>query len=258
MKKVMALFAALILLVGCTAAQVEGFRVRFDETWFSAYFLGEKCVWVLDRDGKLMRWAYDDAAPEQVGNLPVTTREMFENYTKLYSELPASNRSQIDETVTILAEDEGTLYALNHYSGKIGIVANSGLQWNGRFDASPFHLDNGENASKNGALVMNHKLYVLLDCVGQATNLILEIDLKSGQTRKKEEEIMKSNFQKKVDDELLAITWTEENKNSVCKRIGNQSTGRLTGKYLFIAIVFIILLSILAYFIMKWAVSNHY
>lgn len=184
MKKVMTLFAALILLVGCTAAQAEGFRIRFDETWFSAYFLGEKCVWVLDRDGKLMRWAYDDAAPEQVGNLPVTTREMFENYTKLYSELPASNRSQIDETVTILAEDEGTLYALNHYSGKIGIVANSGLQWNGRFDASPFHLDNGENASKNGALVMNHKLYVLLDCVGQATNLILEIDLKSGQTRK--------------------------------------------------------------------------
>ena len=141
MKKVMALFAALILLLGCLPAQAEGFIVRFDETWINAYFLGEKCAWVLDRDGNLMRWSYDESEPAQIAVLPVPTREMFENYSKTYSELPAANRAQIEDTVTILAEDGELLYALNQYSGKLGIVTEGGLHWNGIFDASAFCLE---------------------------------------------------------------------------------------------------------------------
>ena len=183
MKKVMALFAALILLLGCLPAQAEGFIVRFDETWINAYFLGEKCAWVLDRDGNLMRWSYDESEPAQIAVLPVPTREMFENYSKTYSELPAANRAQIEDTVTILAEDGELLYALNQYSGKLGIVTEGGLHWNGIFDASAFCLDNGEFAGQYGALVMNHRLYLLLNCFEQRTNFVLEIDLSNGETR---------------------------------------------------------------------------
>ena len=179
----MALFAALILLVGCIAAQAEGFHVRFDETWINAYFLGKKCAWVLDRDGKLLRWAYDDAAPEQVGNLPVVTREMFEDYEKSYHELPAANRQQIDETVTIIAEDESTLYALNQYSGKIGVITQEGLQWTAAFDPQAFSLDSGISPGRFGAHVMNHKLYLLMNCWDEKTNFVLEINLLNGLTR---------------------------------------------------------------------------
>ena len=183
MKKVMALFAALILLLGCLPAQAEGFIVRFDETWINAYFLGEKFAWVLDRDGNLMRWSYDESEPAHIAVLPVPTREMFENYSKTYSELPATNRAQIDDTVTSLAEDGDMLYALNQYSGKLGIVTEDGLRWNGTFDASAFCLDNGEFAGQYGALVMNHKLYLLLNCFEQKNNVVLEIDLSNGVTR---------------------------------------------------------------------------
>ena len=183
MKKIMAVFVALILLLGCVPAQAEGFIVRFDETWMNAYFLGDHHAWVLDRDGNLMRWSYDESEPVQIAVLPVPTREMFENYSKTYSDLPAANRAQIDDTVTILAEDGDTLYALNQYSGKLGIVTEDGLHWNGTFDASAFCLDTGEDVAQYGALVMNHKLYMLLNCFDQKPNFILEIDLSNGKTR---------------------------------------------------------------------------
>ena len=183
MKKVMALFAALILLLGCLPAQAEGFIVRFDETWINVHFLGDQYAWVLDRDGNLMRWSYDESEPEKFAVLPVTTREMFEDYSKGYSDLPAENQAQIDETVTILAEDGDTLYALNRYSGKLGTVTEDGLHWSGTFDSSAFFLDTGEEAEQFGALVMDHKLYLLLNYWEQKTNAVLEIDLSSGDTR---------------------------------------------------------------------------
>ena len=79
MKRIMAVFAALLLLL-CAGARAESTTHQFSETWMAASALAPSAAYVLDRDGGLYRWDYSDRSPEFLCTLPVATADMFMNY----------------------------------------------------------------------------------------------------------------------------------------------------------------------------------
>ena len=228
MKKVMALFAALILFVGCSPVEAEGVLARFNESWINAYSLGDEHAWVLDRDGTLWKWEYDENEPTQMATLPVYTREMFMDYSKPYRELPLANQKQIDETVTLLAEDGDTLYALNQYSGNLWVVAQGKLQKTSQYDSQSIWLESGNEAACFGKVVINHKLYLLFNCWEEAPNFILEIDLSSGKTRKMS---APQAYRMAPCKGQLLLACGDEDKSATIKRMDIES-GQITDLHL--------------------------
>lgn len=199
MRKLMAVFAVLIFL--CTFAQaaetpapmatptplpraeVEGVVSQFTQTRMRAWALGEQAAYVLDRDGQLFRWAYDADEPSALCTLPVLANDAFAGGS--YQTLSATARAQVDETVNMLAVDGETLYALNKYSGRIGTVDAQGVHWRFTLDENPFFYGDGGARLIQSTAVLDHQLYLLLDCFEEAPaadwcSRILRIDLVSG------------------------------------------------------------------------------
>ena len=187
MKRIMAVFAALLLLL-CAGARAESTTHQFSETWMAASALAPSAAYVLDRDGGLYRWDYSDRSPEFLCTLPVATADMFMNYEKTYPDLPEENRARIDETVNLLAADGATLYAINKYAGRIGTVDAEGVHWQTALDAQCFLNDAGETRMVNGSALLENQLYLALDYWEEAPDAeynsrILRINLRSGETR---------------------------------------------------------------------------
>ncbi len=209
MRKLMAVFAVLVFLFSSTASAAEtppplatptpvprqanasgqssSAVNQFSETWITASALGTSAAYVLDRDGQLYRWDYTDQAPVIVCSLPVATRDMYMNYEMTYPFLPAENKAQIRETVSMLISDGDTLYAVNKPAGRIGIVEEGRVLWQLELGEECFFNENGEERVTYGSVILDHQLYMLVDYWEEKPDAaynsrILRIDLQTGST----------------------------------------------------------------------------
>ncbi len=187
MKKLMAVFAVLILLL-CSTALAAGPVNQFKDTWTTCQTLDASAAWVLDQEGQLFRWDYTENDPVLICSLPITNSAMFMDYEKTYPYLPEANKAQINETVNLIAADGETLYGINKFAGKIGVITADGVQWQTTFDTDCLLDGEGWERMVNDSVVMNHKFYLLLDYFEENPNAsknsrILEIDLTTGTCR---------------------------------------------------------------------------
>jgi ABC-type glycerol-3-phosphate transport system substrate-binding protein len=169
MKKCMVLFTLLILTCLTASGSIaetsagSGMKRLFEDRWITSSCLGSSKAYLCDRDGVLWCQAYDEAAPHVLCTLPKQP-EALNNGQLTYEKLSDADRAQADETVQVLAEAEGVLYAVNQYAGRIGTVNEQGVQWlEQRFDAS-FVLspDDGQRQIMS-AVMQDGSLYLLAD-----------------------------------------------------------------------------------------------
>ena len=182
MKRIISALLVLILLLPC-AVSAEEILHRFDQTFFTSQFLGENTAWVMDLEGKVFRWNYDDKEPEHVLDVTVVNSELYWDYGMPYGDLPLPAQEKMNDAVTLLLADGDKLYVLNTYAGRIGTADENGVQWLLSFDAAPFFQDDGWERSINGSAVVDHKAYLLLAGNGQQTATVVEINLETGSTR---------------------------------------------------------------------------
>lgn len=207
MRKLMAVFAVLIFLFCSTAmaaetppplatpapapsqaGQAKGAVNQFSETWMVATDLGTSAAYVLDRDGQLYRWNYTDQAPVIMCTLPVATREMYMNYTTTYPFLPAENKAQIRETVSMIVSDDDQLYVINKPTGRIGMVEEGTVRWLHDLDEGCFLNENGEERLIHGSTILNHQLFLVVDYWEENPDAayctrIMRVDLQTGSTK---------------------------------------------------------------------------
>ena len=207
MRKLMAVFAVLIFLFCSTAVadetplplatptpapsqdgQVTGAVNQFSETWMIASDLGTAAAYVLDRDGQLFCWDYTDQAPVLMCTLPVSTDEMWMNYTTTYPFLPAENKAQIRETVSLIVSDGDQLYVINKPAGRLGIVEEGAIRWLHDLGEDCFLNEHGEERLVHSSVILNHQLYLVVDYWEEDPDAayctrIMQIDLQTGSTK---------------------------------------------------------------------------
>ena len=168
MKKGMALFTILILTcltaAGATAEKDGGGLIRmFQDRWITACCLGLTKAYLCDRDGVLWYQAYDDLEPHVLCTLTKQPEALYKGMTA-YENLSSADRAQADETVQVLMEAEGVLYAVNQYAGRIGTVNEQGVQWQKqRFDASFVLSPDGGQRQIMSAAMQDGSLFLLAD-----------------------------------------------------------------------------------------------
>lgn len=146
MRNLMAVFAAALFTLAAfltpQARASSDSLQRFAGTSRECALLEEDAAYVLDRDGLLWRWSYDDTEPAVYAQLPPASAATG---TAPYAELPEADRAALAESVQLLAPGpSGQLYALNIYAGRIGLVTPQGLTWTDAvFDPSPLFSRGG-------------------------------------------------------------------------------------------------------------------
>lgn len=169
MKKCMAVFTLLILIClasSCAIAETAagGGMIRlFEDRWITACCLGANHAYLCDRDGVLWYQAYDEAEPHMLCTLPKQPDTLYRGQST-YENLSYDDRAQADETVQVLVEAEGKLYAVNQYAGRIGAVNEQGVRWlEQRFDASCVMSLDGWQRQIMTAAMQDGRLYLLVD-----------------------------------------------------------------------------------------------
>lgn len=94
-----ALFALTALLTPQARASSDSLQ-RFAGTSRECALLEEDAAYVLDRDGLLWRWSYDDTEPAVYAQLPPASAATG---TAPYAELPEADRAALAESVQLLA-----------------------------------------------------------------------------------------------------------------------------------------------------------
>jgi len=115
----------------------------FTDMWRYTKTIGTEKAYVVTREGKLYSWDYTDAEPESLGDLPIIRDDLF---TTTYSQSSADIQAEAQKAITALTADSDTLYALNPYAGKIGVVENGGISWNLSFDNNWVFVNDEERA----------------------------------------------------------------------------------------------------------------
>ena len=190
MKKGMVVFALLLMVCAIAfGALGEGALKRFEDTWMLAkeLELGEDAAWVLDREGTLWIWPYDDTQPQILCRLPALPGAL-ENGELSYDRLTPEDRALADESVQFLIGSGGALYAVNQFAGRIGTVDGQGVHWQDtRFDTSPLLDDMGLQRMKTGEVIQGGILYILTNYWEESPAAeyfykVIEIDLATGKT----------------------------------------------------------------------------
>ena len=203
MKRIMAVFTALLLLAFAALSIAEGIRTtpappvpnaaegtyqQFAETRMRFTTLGKAAAYVLDDTGNVYLWPYDETEPSLLTAVPVANSEMFLEDGRPYGDLPQASQEQINETVSLFAAaDDGVLYAVNRYAGRLGTVDEGGVHWYQGFACGGLMNSEGHERVVRSAAVMDNALYLLVDCWEEnpaAWNCtrVMRIDLISGET----------------------------------------------------------------------------
>lgn len=146
MKKFMAVFAVALFALAAPLtprAQADSAPLQaFDGIARQCALLAEDAAYVLDRDGLLWRWSYDDTEPAIYVHLPTAPNA---SGSAPYAELPEADRAALEDSVQLLGPGpSGQLCALNVYAGRIGLVTPQGLTWTDTvFDPSPLFSAEG-------------------------------------------------------------------------------------------------------------------
>lgn len=201
MKRIMAVFTVLILMASAVLSEAEGIRTtpapaaanaaegtyqQFAETRMISASLGKTAAYALDDDGHAYAWPYDETDPSLLATVPVTNSEMFSGQP--YRDLPQASQDQISETVSLLAAaDDGTLYAVNRYAGRLGTVDQGGVHWYQTFACDGLMNIEGQERTVLSAAATDGALYLLINCWEENPSAwnctrIMRIDLISGET----------------------------------------------------------------------------
>ena len=189
MKKFMALFSALFFLL--TAAftafaeplttplppasdPVSGVWTAFEDQSLKSVFLGETQAYVLDDEGTLWDWNYQSEL-DRLCELPVYTLENG------YYDTTGEELRKLEDAVFDVYASDGTLYALNPYSGRIGTVDGEGVHWSASFDGSVLVAPFGWAYWVQHSATLNGALYLLVDR-NELGVQVIKIDLPSGAT----------------------------------------------------------------------------
>ena len=175
MKKIMVLFGLLIFL--CAAAlngQAEEIRA-FENTRITASVLGSGQAAALDTDGTLWSWPYDGSEPQAMGTLPIF------NLEKSYYDFSGDELRKLEDAVFQLFEEDGALYALNPYAGRIGTIDSEGVHWTVDFDASGMVASHGWAYRLDDLTAQGGTLYALVDR-DELGKQVLVVNLTSGAT----------------------------------------------------------------------------
>lgn len=188
MKKLMAVFAALIFLVSSAAALEMPTFHAFGETWMKAWTLDKASAYVLDRDGQLFSWDYAGEPSLVCSGVPVAQDSMFGSGACNYLDLTADQQVRVNETVNLLAVAESMLYAINKYTGSIGTLDQDGVHWHAAVDEPCFLDGAGWERMITGKAVVSHQLYLLISYFDENPNAdqwsrLLRIDLNTGATK---------------------------------------------------------------------------
>lgn len=198
MKKLMAVFAALIFLLSSAHAletpeplQTPAPAVQmaashaFGDMWSKAIALGETAAYVLDRDGQLFQWEYTGEPTLLASDVPIVQDSLFGENN--YLDLTYDQQAQVNETVNLLTVDGDKLYAVNKFAGRLGTLDRDGVHWYA--DVDQHFLDNaGWERVAYGSAVLEQQLYLLLDYYDEKPNAdhwcrLLRIDLETGCTQ---------------------------------------------------------------------------
>lgn len=194
MKKFMAVFAVALFALAAPLtprAQADSAPLQaFDGMARQCALLGEDAAYVLDRDGLLWRWSYDDTEPAVYARLPSASSAAG---SVPYAELPEADRAALDESVQLLAPGpSGRLYALNIYAGRIGLVTPQGLTWtDAAFDSSPLFSAEGwplpllaaPMLAEDGSLAICVQCWDRMDSTHDYYAQLLLVDPSTGRTR---------------------------------------------------------------------------
>lgn len=189
MKRFMAVFAVLILLASCAAAQAlepAPAAHAFGDTWSKAIALDASAAYVLDRDGQLFRWDYAGEPMLISSGLPIAQDSLFGQNN--YLDLAAEQQAQVGETVNMLKTDEGTLYAINKYTGRIGAIEQGSVHWHALLEENPFLDPAGWERVVTGSTVHAGQAYWLIDYYNENPGVqhwsrLLCANLATGETR---------------------------------------------------------------------------
>lgn len=193
MKKGMALFTYLVLTcltAACAMAKTDSGLIRmFEDRWVTACCLGLSKAYLCDRDGVLWYQAYDEAEPHVLCTLPKQPEVLY-NGQATYENLSSDDRAQADETVQVLLESEGVLYAINQYAGRIGTVNEQGVQRQKQcFDASFVLSPDGGQRQIMSAAMLGESLFLLADYWEEDLNRnqngsVIRIGVSTGETER--------------------------------------------------------------------------
>ena len=188
MKKFMALLSVLIFLLTAaftaiaeeprttplppTSNPVSGVHTVFEGQSLKSVAFGDERAYVLDDEGTLWAWNYQSEM-DRLCQLPVYTLENG------YYDTTGEELRKLEEAVFDIYEWDGTVYALNPYSGRIGTVDDEGVYWTAEFDSSALIASYGWAHWVQSSEIMGGTLYLLVDreAVGMQ---VVKIDLTSG------------------------------------------------------------------------------
>lgn len=185
MKKLMAVFAVLILLAGCATAQALESHA-FEDTWVKAVALEASAAYVLDRDGQLFQWDYAGEPALLSTGLPIAQGSLFGENN--YLDLTDEQQAQVNGTISLLAADDGTLYAINKFAGRIGTIDQGGVHWHATLKENPFLDSAGWERVVTGEAVLAGQAYWLIDHYDENPSAarwsrLLGVQLSTGEAR---------------------------------------------------------------------------
>ena len=189
MKKMMVLFAVLILTClmafGALAEdiiatpvppeagqQVTGLKTVFDGVGIVSSAFDDHQAYILDDDGMLWLWDYS-GEPVEYCALPVYSLQQG------YYDTTGEELRQLEDAVFDLFAEDGVLYALNPYSGRVGTVDSEGVHWMAEFDSSALIASYGWAYWVEGAAIHDGVAYILASREEHGTQVV-RIDLISG------------------------------------------------------------------------------
>lgn len=193
MKKIMAVFAVVLLLFQCPGGTAEplaqaaaeaNILIRFEETFMQAFALGDTAAYVLDHQGMLWTWHYNEDEPQAICQLAPYPETVFSS-GKPYKEMDGADQAVAADTVQVLAEARGALYGVNQLAGRIGTVDGEGIHWQREFDAALLLTSQGEARYIMGQAVVGETLYLLEADWEKGENAaqLASLDLQTGETR---------------------------------------------------------------------------
>lgn len=133
----------------------------------------------------LLAWTIGDAQAKPYCSLPAAPANLPSETP--FDDFPPEAKAALYETVGTLFEQDGLLYALNHYSGKMGPVDAQGVHWTDqKIDVAPYFA-NGSLQVWGGGFAQGGTLFMPLhkpDARPEFNDIsLLASDLKTGQTR---------------------------------------------------------------------------
>lgn len=118
--------------------------------------------------------------------LPIAQASLFGESN--YLDLTDEQQAQVDGTISLLAADEGTLYAINKFAGRIGTIDQSGVHWHAALKENPFLDSAGWERVVTGEAVLAGQAYWLIDHYDENPSAahwsrLLGVQLSTGEAR---------------------------------------------------------------------------